>query len=335
MPLNWNNTFQLKEVAKMAPHYYLDFEKPLAELELKIQELREVSIDSVDVMAEVAKLEKKTEKMREHIFANLNRWQRTQVARHIDRPFTMDYIKRIFTDFTELHGDRNYGDDHAIVGGPARLDDEPVMVIGHQKGRDTKEKVYRNFGMPNPEGYRKALRLMEMAERFRLSVITFVDTPGAFPGIGAEERGQAEAIARNLREMVRLKVPVIVVITGEGGSGGALAIAVGDRILMLENSVYSVISPEGCAAILWSDGAKGEQAAEALKLTAPDIQELGVCDEIVSEPPGGAHRDHEAMAAILHKALTRNLKEIREIPADQLVEARYQKFRAMSRFVEY
>jgi acetyl-CoA carboxylase carboxyl transferase subunit alpha len=334
MPLNWNNTFQLKEVAKMATHYCLDFEKPLAELELKIQELREVSIDSVDVMAEVAKLEKKTEKMREHIFANLNRWQRTQVARHIDRPFTMDYIKRIFTDFTELHGDRNYGDDHAIVGGPARLDDEPVMVIGHQKGRDTKEKVYRNFGMPNPEGYRKALRLMEMAERFRLSVITFVDTPGAFPGIGAEERGQAEAIARNLREMVRLTVPIIVVIAGEGGSGGALAIAVGDRILMLANSVYSVISPEGCAAILWSDGAKGEQAAEALKLTAPDIKELGVCDEIVSEPPGGAHRDHEAMAAILHEALTRNLKEIREIPADQLVEARYQKFRAMSRFVE-
>lgn len=318
----------------MAAHYYLDFEKPLAELERKIQELREVSIDNIDIMAEVAKLEKKTEKMREHIFANLNRWQRTQVARHIDRPFTMDYIKHIFTGFTELHGDRNYGDDHAIVGGPARLDDEPVMVIGHQKGRDTKEKVYRNFGMPNPEGYRKALRLMEMAERFRLPVITFVDTPGAFPGIGAEERGQAEAIARNLRGMVRLTVPVIVVITGEGGSGGALAIAVGDRILMLENSVYSVISPEGCAAILWSDGAKGEQAAEALKLSAPDIKELGVCDEIVSEPTGGAHRDHEAMAAILHEALTRNLKEIREIPADRLVEARYQKFRAMSRFVE-
>ncbi|MFZ3207492.1 MAG: acetyl-CoA carboxylase carboxyltransferase subunit alpha [Geobacteraceae bacterium] len=318
----------------MAIHYYLDFEKPLAELEQKVQELREVSIDNVDIMAEVAKLEKKTEKMRENIFANLNRWQRTQVARHINRPFTMDYIKRIFTDFTELHGDRNYGDDHAIVGGPARLDNEPVMVIGHQKGRDTKEKVYRNFGMPNPEGYRKALRLMEMAERFRLPVITFVDTPGAFPGIGAEERGQAEAIARNLRGMVRLAVPVIVVITGEGGSGGALAIAVGDRILMLANSVYSVISPEGCAAILWSDGAKGEQAAEALKLTAPDIKGLGVCDEIVSEPPGGAHRDHEAMAVILHEALTRNLKEIRGIPADRLVEARYQKFRAMSRFVE-
>lgn len=318
----------------MAMQYYLEFEKPLAELERKIQELRDFSTDTVDLKTEVAKLEKKAEKMRENIFSNLTRWQTAQVARHINRPFTMDYINRIFTDFTELHGDRNFGDDHAIVGGAARLDNEPVMVIGHQKGRDTKEKVYRNFGMPNPEGYRKALRLMEMAERFRLPIITFVDTPGAFPGIGAEERGQAEAIARNLREMSRLSVPIIVVITGEGGSGGALAIAVGDRVLMLEHSVYAVISPEGCAAILWSDGTKGEQAAEALKLTAGDIKELGVSDEIVREPLGGAHRDHEAMARTLHEALTRNLKELREIPADRLVEERYQKFRAMSRFVE-
>jgi acetyl-CoA carboxylase carboxyl transferase subunit alpha len=246
----------------------------------------------------------------------------------------MDYLNLIFTEFTELHGDRLFGDDHAIVGGPARLDGEPVMVIGHQKGRDTKEKVYRNFGMPNPEGYRKALRLMEMAQRFNMPIITFVDTPGAYPGIGAEERGQAEAIARNLREMAALTVPIIVVITGEGGSGGALAIAVGDRVLMLEYSVYAVISPEGCAAILWSDGTKGEQAAEALKLTAKDIKELDVIDEIVAEPAGGAHRDHAAMAATLKEALVRNLAGLKAVPADQLVEQRYQKFRKMTRCIE-
>ena len=318
----------------MATPYYLDFEKPVADLERKIQELMDFSTDTVDLKAEIAKLEKKADKMREEIFSNLTRWQTAQVARHINRPFTLDYINLIFTEFTELHGDRNFGDDHAIVGGLARLDNEPVMVIGHQKGRDTKEKVYRNFGMPNPEGYRKALRLMEMAERFKLPIITFVDTPGAFPGIGAEERGQAEAIARNLREMSRLTVPIIVVITGEGGSGGALAIAVGDRIIMLENSVYAVISPEGCAAILWSDGTKGEQAAEALKLTARDIKELEVSDEIVKEPLGGAHRDHQAMAKNLQEALSRNLRELKNIPTDRLVEERYQKFRKMSRFVE-
>jgi acetyl-CoA carboxylase carboxyl transferase subunit alpha len=312
----------------------MDFEKPVVELEQKIQELLALSGDSVDLKKEVAKLEKKAEEMRSDIFANLTRWQTAQIARHINRPFTMDYINLIFTEFVELHGDRNFGDDHAIVGGLARLDGEPVMVIGHQKGRDTKEKVYRNFGMPNPEGYRKALRLMEMAERFRLPIITFVDTPGAFPGIGAEERGQAEAIARNLREMSRLTVPIIVVITGEGGSGGALAIAVGDRILMLQYSVYAVISPEGCAAILWSDGTKGEQAAEALKPTAQDIKALEVIDEIVPEPTGGAHRDHKEMADNLHKAISRNLKELRKLPAEELIEARYQKFRKMSRFVE-
>ncbi len=318
----------------MATQYYLDFEKPLADLERKIEELHELSGDTLDLKAEIAKLEKKAEKVQEEIFSNLSRWQTAQVARHINRPFTLDYLNLIFTEFTELHGDRNFGDDHAIVGGLARLDGEPVMVIGHQKGRDTKEKVYRNFGMPNPEGYRKALRLMEMAEQFKLPIITFVDTPGAFPGIGAEERGQAEAIARNLREMARLTVPIIVVITGEGGSGGALAIAVGDRVLMLEHSVYAVISPEGCAAILWSDGTKGEQAAEALKLTAKDIKELEVSDEIVKEPLGGAHRDHQTMAKNLHEALSRNLKELKQLPADQLVEERYQKFRKMSRFVE-
>jgi len=313
---------------------YLDFEKPLAELDKKIQELLAFSTEGVDLKVEVAKLEQKAEKMREEMFANLSRWQTAQVARHINRPFTLDYLSLIFTEFVELHGDRNFGDDHAIVGGLARLDGEPVMVIGHQKGRDTKEKVFRNFGMPNPEGYRKALRLMEMAERFKLPIITFVDTPGAFPGIGAEERGQAEAIARNLREMSRLTVPIIVVITGEGGSGGALAIAVGDRVLMLQHSVYAVISPEGCAAILWSDGTKGAQAAEALKLTAKDIKALEVIDEIVPEPAGGAHRDHEGMANNLHEALSRNLKELKAVPAGDLIEQRYQKFRKMSRFAE-
>jgi acetyl-CoA carboxylase carboxyl transferase subunit alpha len=290
--------------------------------------------ETMDLSAEIAKLEKKADKMRGEIFSNLSRWQTAQIARHINRPFTLDYLNLIFTEFTELHGDRQFGDDHAIVGGLARLEGDPVMVIGHQKGRDTKEKVFRNFGMPNPEGYRKALRLMKMAEQFKLPVITFVDTPGAFPGIGAEERGQAEAIARNLRDMASLTVPIIVVITGEGGSGGALAIAVGDRIIMLENSVYAVISPEGCAAILWSDGTKGAQAAEALKLTAKDILELEVIDEIVKEPLGGAHRDHEAMAKSLQEALVRNLKELKKVPEGNLVEERYQKFRKMSRFVE-
>jgi len=317
----------------MANQVYMEFEKPLMELEKKIEELGVLSKE-MDLSKEIAKLEKRAEEMRGEIFSNLSRWQTAQIARHINRPFTLDYLKLIFTDFTELHGDRLFGDDHAIVGGPARLDGEPVMVIGHQKGRDTKEKVFRNFGMPNPEGYRKALRLMLMAQQFGLPIITFVDTPGAFPGIGAEERGQAEAIARNLREMAGLTVPIIVVITGEGGSGGALAIAVGDRVLMLEHSVYAVISPEGCAAILWSDGTKGAQAAEALKLVAKDIKELEVIDEIVKEPLGGAHRDHETTAANLHEALSRNLAELKGKSGEQLVEERYQKFRKMSRFVE-
>jgi acetyl-CoA carboxylase carboxyl transferase subunit alpha len=316
----------------MATQFYLEFEKPVVELEKKIQELMTVSPELLQT--EIAKLEKKADEMREDIFANLTRWQTAQVARHPNRPYILDYIDRIFTDFTELHGDRLYGDDHAIVGGPARLNGEPVMVIGHQKGHDTKEKVFRNFGMPNPEGYRKALRLMEMAERFRLPIITFVDTPGAFPGIGAEERGQAEAIARNLREMARFRVPIIVCVTGEGGSGGALAIAVGDRILMLEFSVYAVISPEGCAAILWSDGTKGAQAAEALKLTAQDIKGLEVIDEIVKEPLGGAHRDHAAIAGNLAEAISRNLQELKKLGPDELVQGRYDKFRKMSRFLE-
>ncbi|KAA0894137.1 acetyl-CoA carboxylase carboxyltransferase subunit alpha [Oryzomonas japonica] len=318
----------------MATPFHLEFEKPIVELEKKIEELNALAADGLDISADVATLEGHVEKTRKDIFANLSRWQTAQVARHINRPFTLDYVKHMFTEFVELHGDRNFGDDHAIVGGLARFDGQPVVVIGHQKGRDTKEKVYRNFGMPNPEGYRKALRLMQMAEQFKLPVITFVDTPGAYPGIGAEERGQAEAIARNLREMASLRTPIIVCVTGEGGSGGALAIAVGDRILMLEHSVYAVISPEGCAAILWSDGTKGEQAAEALKPTAKDIIGLGVIDEIIGEPIGGAHRDHEAMAATLKEAIARNLAELNKLSLDDLVEKRYQKFRAMTRCVE-
>jgi acetyl-CoA carboxylase carboxyl transferase subunit alpha len=318
----------------MATPFHLEFEKPIVELEKKIEELNRLANDGLDIGADVAALESRVGEMRQDIFSNLSRWQTAQVARHINRPFTLDYVKHIFTDFTELHGDRNFGDDHAIVGGLARFDGEPVMIIGHQKGRDTKEKVYRNFGMPNPEGYRKALRLMKMAEQFRLPVITFVDTPGAYPGIGAEERGQAEAIARNLREMASLRTPIIVCITGEGGSGGALAIAVGDRILMLEHSVYAVISPEGCAAILWSDGTKGEQAAEALKPTARDIIKLGVIDEIVSEPIGGAHRDHETTAMAMKEAIARNLAELNKLSAKELVEERYKKFRAMTRCIE-
>ncbi len=315
--------------------YFLDFEKPLVELEQKIRELRDYSTDSVDFSAEIKKLEKKAEKLRDEIFSNLTRWQRTQLARHQNRPYTLDYIRHVFTDWFEVHGDRNFRDDPALVCGCARFDGEPCVVIGHQKGRDTKEKVYRNFGMPNPEGYRKALRVMQMAEQFRLPIFTFVDTPGAFPGIGAEERGQAEAIARNLREMASLSVPVIVTVTGEGGSGGALAIAVGNRVLMMQYSVYAVISPEGCAAILWSDGSRGPQAAEALKLTAQDIDELGnVIDEVIPEPPGGAHNDHVAAAAQVRKVLKRHFAELRKLSGEELVEQRYQKFRAMTRIEE-
>jgi acetyl-CoA carboxylase carboxyl transferase subunit alpha len=311
--------------------YFLDFEKPLIELEQKIRELRDYSTDSVDFSNEIKKLEKKAEKLRDEIFSNLTRWQRTQLARHQNRPYTLDYVKHIFTDWSEVHGDRNFRDDPALVCGFARFDGEPCMVIGHQKGRDTKEKVYRNFGMPNPEGYRKALRVMQMAEQFQLPIFTFVDTPGAFPGIGAEERGQAEAIARNLREMAALTVPIIVTVTGEGGSGGALAIAVGNRVLMMQYSVYAVISPEGCAAILWSDGTRGPQAAEALKLTAQDIAELGtVIDEVIPEPPGGAHNDHVAAAAQVKKVLRRHLSELSKLSGEELVEQRYRKFRAMS-----
>lgn len=311
--------------------FYLDFEKPLVELEQKLNELRGYSTDEVDFSGEIQRLEKKAQKLRREIFSNLNRWQLTQLARHVNRPFTLDFVKHVFTDWFEVHGDRNFRDDPALVCGFARLDGEPCAVIGHQKGRDTKEKVYRNFGMPNPEGYRKALRVMQMAEQFGLPVFTFVDTPGAFPGIGAEERGQAEAIARNLREMAALKVPIIVTVTGEGGSGGALAIAVGNRVLMMENAVYSVISPEGCAAILWKDGAKGPEAAEALKLTARDIEKLGcVIDGVIPEPPGGAHSDHAAAAAMVRTCLKQHLDELKQLSPEELQNQRYEKLRAMT-----
>lgn len=314
---------------------YLDFEKPIADLETKIGELREYSTDNVDFSSEIKKLEKKADKLKREIYTNLTRWQRTQLARHSNRPYTLDYIDHIFTDWNEIHGDRNFRDDPALICGFARIDGKPCCVIGHQKGRNTKEKVHRNFGMPNPEGYRKALRVMQMAEQFGLPIFTFVDTPGAFPGIGAEERGQAEAIARNLREMAMLRVPVIVTVTGEGGSGGALAIAVGNRVLMMQNSVYAVISPEGCAAILWSDGTKGAQAAEALKLTAQDVESLKtVIDDVVPEPLGGAHQDHQAAAATLKEYLLNNLTELEEYSPEGLIEQRYQRFRAMSEVEE-
>jgi len=265
----------------------------------------------------------------DNVFSSLTPYQRCQVARHADRPYTLDYIDAIFTDFTELHGDRRFADDPAVVAGFALFDGDPVAVIGHQKGRDTTEKLHRNFGMPRPEGYRKALRIMDLAARYRRPVISFVDTPGAYPGIDAEERGQAEAIAFNLLEMARLPVPIIVVVTGEGGSGGALGLGVGDRVLMLEHAIYSVISPEGCAAILWKDQARAEDAARALRLTAKDLKELGVIDEILPEPPGGAHMDPTAMARTVDAAVRRNLKQIRRVKPDTLIARRYKKYRAM------
>lgn len=311
--------------------FFLDFEKPLVELEQKIKELRDYSTDNVDFSSDIKKLEKKANKLRDEIFSKLTRWQRTQLARHQARPYTLDYIQYIFTDWFEVHGDRNFRDDPALVCGFARLDGEPCVVIGHQKGRDTKQKVYRNFGMPNPEGYRKALRVMQMAEQFGLPIFTFIDTPGAFPGIGAEERGQAEAIARNLREMAALTVPIIVTVTGEGGSGGALAIAVGNKVQMMQYSVYAVISPEGCAAILWSDGTRGPEAAEALKLTSMDVDALGIIiDDVIPEPVGGAHNDHVAAAEKVKEYLKKHLTELQQLSPDELVEQRYQKFRAMS-----
>ena len=319
----------------MAKRFSLDFEKPIMELERQIEHLKRLADDrELDVQGEIEPLERKLVELRREIYRDLTPLQRVQVARHPKRPFTGDYIERIFTDFVELKGDRLYRDDPAIVGGWARLKGRPVMVIGHQKGRDTKENLRRNFGMPHPEGYRKALRLMHMAERFGAPVVTLIDTPGAYPGLGAEERGQAEAIAHNLEEMAALRVPFIAVVIGEGGSGGALALGVADRLLMLENSIYSVISPEGCAAILWKDATQKERAAESLKLTSEDLLRLELVDEIVREPAGGAHADPETAAANLEKALVKSVKDLVKLDSDKLQELRVEKFLKMGTYVE-
>jgi acetyl-CoA carboxylase carboxyl transferase subunit alpha len=316
--------------------HYLEFEKPLIELEREIENLKRFSKGTPFYFNEQLKsLEEKLHRLQKEIFSNLTGWQITQLARHIDRPKASHYVQWMCEDFLELHGDRNYGDDPAILGGMAKFNGRSVTIIAHQKGADAKEMAYRNFGMPHPEGYRKALRLMKLAELFKKPILTMIDTPGAFPGVGAEERGQAEAIARNLRMMAMLRTPIITAVIGEGGSGGALAIGVGDRILMLEHSIYSVISPEGCAAILWKDGEKGkEAAAESLKLTAADLSRLGVIDEIVKEPLGGAHRDPQGMAEILKEVVERNLKELEKMNEEELLSLRYEKFRRMGTFID-
>ena len=312
---------------------FLDFEQPIAELEAKIEELRYVSNDAeINISDEIARLQAKCQDLTRSIFSSLSAWQISQLARHPQRPYTLDYIDLIFTDFEELHGDRTFGDDPAMVGGLARLEGRPVVIIGQQKGRELKEKLQRNFGMPRPEGYRKAQRLMKMAERFKLPILTFIDTPGAYPGVDAEERGQSEAIARNLYIMASLKTPIICTIIGEGGSGGALGIGVGDRICMLEYSTYSVISPEGCASILWKDAEKAAEAAEAMNITSHRIKELNLIDVIIPEPLGGAHRDIKAMAKNLSAILQENLDTLTQLPIDEVVENRYQRFMQFGHF---
>ncbi len=312
---------------------FLDFEKPIADLVEKIEQLRFVQDDpAVDISGEIARLEKKCQTLTRDLYAKLSPWQIAQVARHPQRPYTLDYAKSVFTDFQELHGDRAFADDHAIVGGLARFNGQSCVVIGHQKGRDTKEKIQRNFGMPRPEGYRKALRLMRLAEKFGLPVFTFVDTPGAYPGIGAEERGQSEAIGHNIYVMAELKVPIISTIIGEGGSGGALAIAVADQVLMLQYSTYSVISPEGCASILWKSAEKASTAAEAMGITADRLKELDLVDKIVPEPVGGAHRNHEEMAAALRRSLQESLRLVSGLSPEELVERRFERLMAYGRF---
>lgn len=314
---------------------FLDFEQPIADLEAKIEELRFVQDDSaVDISEEIARLQKKSNTLTKDIYAKLSSWQVALVARHPQRPYTLDYINGIFENFEELHGDRAFADDNAIVGGLAKLNGESCVVIGHQKGRDTKEKLLRNFGMPRPEGYRKALRLMKLADKFGLPIYTFVDTPGAYPGIGAEERGQSEAIGRNLFEMARLRVPVICTVIGEGGSGGALAIAVGDVLMMLQYSTYSVISPEGCASILWKSADRAPDAAETLGITAARLKTLGLVDRIVSEPLGGAHRDPEQMLQNLRRSLTEARRDLAKLSGDKRLEARYQRLMAYGKYKE-
>jgi acetyl-CoA carboxylase carboxyl transferase subunit alpha len=317
----------------MSKKHFLDFEQPVAELEAKIDELRYVQSESaVDISEEIERLSKKSQQLSKDIFSNLTPWQVTQTARHPQRPYTLDYVNEIFTDFHELHGDRHFADDLSIVGGLARFSGQACMVLGHQKGRDTKERAARNFGMSRPEGYRKALRLMKLAEKFGIPVFTFVDTPGAYPGIGAEERGQSEAIGRNIFEMAQLEVPIITTIIGEGGSGGALAISVADQVLMLQFSVYSVISPEGCASILWKTAERASDAAEALGITAHRLKALGLVDKIVNEPVGGAHRDPKAMSASLKRALNDAYRQVSDLKSKDLLERRYQRLQSYGRF---
>jgi acetyl-CoA carboxylase carboxyl transferase subunit alpha len=319
----------------MVDRPYLEFERPLVELEKKISDMKDFSVgESIELDGEIASLEKKLARLRKDVYSRLTRWQRVQLSRHPKRPYTLDYIKMITTDFVELHGDRCFADDQAMIGGFARIDDQPVLVIGQQKGRDTKQKLARNFGMAHPEGYRKALRLFKLAEKFEIPIVVLIDTPGAYPGIGAEERGQAEAIAHNIREMARLRVPIVVVIIGEGASGGALGIGVGDVVMMLEYAWYSVISPEGCAAILWRDAAKAPEAAEALKVTSDDLIKLKVVDKVISEPEGGAHRDPTATAQLVKKEILAALKELQTKPVEQLLQDRLAKYRSIGEFEE-
>ena len=317
----------------MSKRHFLEFEQPIAELESKIDELRYVQNESaVDISDEIDRLDKKSQQLTKDIYAHLTPWQVTQIARHPQRPYTLDYVADLFSDFVELHGDRSYADDLSIIGGLARFNGQACMVIGQQKGRDTKERAARNFGMSRPEGYRKALRLMRLAEKFKLPLFTFVDTPGAYPGVGAEERGQSEAIGHNIFEMAQLEVPIIVTIIGEGGSGGALALSVGDQLLMLQYSVYSVISPEGCASILWKSTERAAEAAEALGITAHRLKALGLVDKIVSEPVGGAHRDPKAMSASLKRALGDALRQVVDLKPKELLDRRYQRLQSYGRF---
>ncbi len=319
----------------MANAFTLDFERHIAELEQQIQEMKDGSAAKrINLDKEIRQLEERLDQERKKVYEHLTAWQRVQLARHPKRPYTLDYIQRLMTDFVELHGDRVFSDDKALIGGLARFEGMPVLIVGHQKGRDTKENLYRNFGSAHPEGYRKAIRLMQLAAKFEVPILSFIDTPGAYPGIGAEERGQAQAIAYNLREMSRLPVPIVVLVIGEGGSGGALGIGVGDKILVMENAYYSVISPEGCAAILWKDRAKAPEAAACLKLTAKDLLELGLIDEVVPEPLGGAHRDAERAAANVKAAIKQNLQELKKLKPEELVANRYAKYRNIGLFSE-
>ncbi len=312
-----------------------DFEKPIFALEQKIEEMRELSsVNGVDLDDEIRRLEEKLRKLIKKIYSNLNRWQRVQLARHPERPYTNDYLEKICTDFIEIHGDRNFADDKSIITGFATIDKHKVVIIGHQKGKNTKDNLYRNFGMPHPEGYRKALRAMKLAEKFHKPVVSIIDTPGAYPGIGAEERGQAEAVAKNLFEMSRLKTPILIVIIGEGASGGALGIGVGDRLVLLENTWFSVISPEGCASILYRDAGKANIAAESMKVTARDVQDLGIADEIITEPDGGAHRNPDETARVLKESILRNIDELSAIPIDELIRLRIEKYSKMGSWDE-